>query len=179
MITENYNDFKIEMSSVEALFMEFGVPQSKMAKLFSNDSEKSSKSPKVILNNIGLYIRRLENTFWLGLDDGIPEGYAMKLEREFNEAGIKFHLNGYPNKHIELEDEDSEGNMHELMHGAVSFEYKGRTELEEELINVIDNFILWNTTESDRALAEEYMDNEHVDYNESFKLITEQKLEEK
>ena len=98
---DNYNDFQIDMSSVEALFMHFGVPQSKMVKLFSNDSEKSSRSPKVVLNNIGLYIRRLENTFWLGLDDGIPEGYAMKLEREFNEAGIKFYLNGYPNKHIE------------------------------------------------------------------------------
>ena len=44
-------------------------------------------------------------------------------------------------------------------------EYK-RTEFEELLISVIDNFILWNTTESDRGLAEEYMDEEHVDYND-------------
>ena len=44
------------------------------------------------------------------------------------------------------------------------------TELEQELIGVIDNFILWNTTESDIGLAEEYMANEHVDYNEFFKI---------
>ena len=105
MITDNYNDFKIDMSSVEALFMEFGVPQSKMAKLFVNNGNETKSggtcSPKVILNNIGLYIRRIDTGFYLGLDDGVPEGYAMKLEREFNEAGIKFYLNGYPNKHIE------------------------------------------------------------------------------
>ena len=50
-----------------------------------------------------------------------------------------------------------------------------RTEVEERLISVIDNFILWYTTESDRGIAEEYMDNEHVDYNEIFELKEEEK----
>ncbi len=50
-----------------------------------------------------------------------------------------------------------------------------RTELEERLISVIDNFILWYSTEGDRGLAEEYMDNEHVDYNEIFELKKEEK----
>tara|TARA_R100001463_G_scaffold64262_2_gene117364 strand:+ start:2389 stop:2586 length:198 start_codon:yes stop_codon:yes gene_type:complete len=45
------------------------------------------------------------------------------------------------------------------------------TEVEELLISVIDNFILWNTTESDRGIAEEYIANEHVDYNDWFKVI--------
>ena len=40
------------------------------------------------------------------------------------------------------------------------------TEVEQTLISVIDNFILWNTTESDVGLAEEYIANEHIDYNE-------------
>ena len=40
------------------------------------------------------------------------------------------------------------------------------TEFEELLISVIDNFILWNTTESDRGIAEEYMESEHVNYND-------------
>jgi len=40
------------------------------------------------------------------------------------------------------------------------------TEFEEMLIMVIDNFILWNTTETDIKLAEEYIENEHVDYND-------------
>ena len=44
------------------------------------------------------------------------------------------------------------------------------TEVEEALIGVIDNFILWNTTESDIGLAEEYIANEHIDYNELFKI---------
>ena len=44
------------------------------------------------------------------------------------------------------------------------------TELEQALIGVIDNFILWNTTESDIGLAEEYIANEHIDYNELFKI---------
>ena len=44
------------------------------------------------------------------------------------------------------------------------------TEVEELLISVIDNFILWYTTESDRGIAEEYIENEHVDYNEWFKI---------
>ena len=50
-----------------------------------------------------------------------------------------------------------------------------RTEVEERLISVIDNFILWYTTESDRGIAEEYMDNEHVDYNDLFELKKEEK----
>ena len=44
------------------------------------------------------------------------------------------------------------------------------TEVEELLISVIDNFILWYSTESDRGIAEEYIENEHVDYNEWFKI---------
>ena len=50
-----------------------------------------------------------------------------------------------------------------------------RTEVEERLISVIDNFILWYTTASDRGIAEEYMDNEHVDYNDLFELKKEEK----
>ena len=48
------------------------------------------------------------------------------------------------------------------------------TELEELLISAIDNFILWNTTHSDRELAEEYIVNEHVDYNEWFEIKEEE-----
>jgi len=47
------------------------------------------------------------------------------------------------------------------------------TELEKRLIDVIDNFILWNTTESDRGLAEEFIEADlscDVDYNEWFEL---------
>ena len=40
------------------------------------------------------------------------------------------------------------------------------TEVEQTLISVIDNFILWNTTESDRGIAEEYIANEHIDYDD-------------
>tara|TARA_Y100000114_G_C11695794_1_gene295929 strand:+ start:376 stop:564 length:189 start_codon:yes stop_codon:yes gene_type:complete len=50
---------------------------------------------------------------------------------------------------------------------------KGFTELEKRLIDVIDNFILWNTTESDRGLAEEFIEADlscGVDYNEWFQL---------
>tara|TARA_Y100000401_G_scaffold111172_1_gene109160 strand:+ start:613 stop:801 length:189 start_codon:yes stop_codon:yes gene_type:complete len=50
---------------------------------------------------------------------------------------------------------------------------KGFTELEKRLIDVIDNFILWNTTESDRGLAEEFIEADSscgVDYNEWFQL---------
>jgi hypothetical protein len=45
------------------------------------------------------------------------------------------------------------------------------TEVEELLISVIDNFILWYSTESDRGIAEEYIESEHVDYNDWFKVI--------
>jgi hypothetical protein len=44
------------------------------------------------------------------------------------------------------------------------------TEVEELLISVIDNFILWYTTESDRKMAEEYIVSEHINYNEWFKI---------
>ena len=44
------------------------------------------------------------------------------------------------------------------------------TMVEKRLISVINNFILWYTTHEDRELAEEYMSNEHVDYNECFEL---------
>lgn len=44
------------------------------------------------------------------------------------------------------------------------------TEVEELLISVIDNFILWYTTESDSNMAEEYIVSEHIDYNEWFKI---------
>ena len=60
------------------------------------------------------------------------------------------------------------------MGGKMNKETK-RTKVEERLISVIDNFILWYTTESDRGIAEEYMDNEHVDYNEIFELKEEEK----
>ena len=47
------------------------------------------------------------------------------------------------------------------------------TKFEELLISVIDNFILWNTTESDRELVEEFIEADlscGVDYNEWFEL---------
>ena len=44
------------------------------------------------------------------------------------------------------------------------------TEVEKRLIDAIDNFILWNTTETDRGLAEEYIEEEHIDYNDWFEL---------
>tara|TARA_R100000781_G_scaffold73638_1_gene45957 strand:- start:744 stop:935 length:192 start_codon:yes stop_codon:yes gene_type:complete len=47
---------------------------------------------------------------------------------------------------------------------------KKRTEVEKRLVDVIENFFLWYSTESNREIAEEYMDNEHIDYNEIFEL---------
>ena len=44
------------------------------------------------------------------------------------------------------------------------------TKVEELLMDAIDNFILSNTTESDIGLAEEYITNEHIDYNDWFKI---------
>lgn len=47
------------------------------------------------------------------------------------------------------------------------------TDVEDRLIDVIDNFILWNTTESDRELVEEFIEADlscGVDYNEWFEL---------
>jgi|TARA_R100001463_G_scaffold12021_2_gene33184 hypothetical protein len=51
------------------------------------------------------------------------------------------------------------------------------TELEKRLIDAINNFILWNTTHSDRGLAEEFIEAElscDVDYNEWFELKKEE-----
>ncbi len=47
---------------------------------------------------------------------------------------------------------------------------KKKTEVEERLVDVIENFFLWYSTESNREIAEEYIDNEHIDYNEIFEL---------
>jgi len=44
------------------------------------------------------------------------------------------------------------------------------TDVEKELIKVISNFFLWYSTEEDIDIAEEYMSNEDIDYNEWFKL---------
>ena len=44
------------------------------------------------------------------------------------------------------------------------------TDVEDRLIDVISNFMLWYTTKEDRELVEEYIDNEHIDYNEWVKL---------
>ena len=44
------------------------------------------------------------------------------------------------------------------------------TEVEEALISVISNFMLWYTTEENEKIAEEYLSNEHIDYNELFKI---------
>jgi hypothetical protein len=52
------------------------------------------------------------------------------------------------------------------------------TELEKRLIDVIDNFILWNTTNSDRELVEEFIEADlscGVNYNEWFQLKKEEK----
>ena len=52
------------------------------------------------------------------------------------------------------------------------------TDVEKRLIDVIDNFILWNTTESDRELVEEFIEADlscGVDYNEWFELKKEKK----
>ena len=35
---------------------------------------------------------------------------------------------------------------------------------EEKLVSIIDNFILWYTTESDESLAREYVGTEEKDY---------------
>ena len=35
---------------------------------------------------------------------------------------------------------------------------------EKKLVNIIDNFILWYTTESDEGLAREYVGTEEKDY---------------
>jgi len=47
------------------------------------------------------------------------------------------------------------------------------TMIESRLIDVINNFILWNTTHEDRELAEEFIEADlscGVDYNEWFEL---------
>jgi len=51
------------------------------------------------------------------------------------------------------------------------------TDVEKRLIDAINNFILWNTTHSDRGLAEEFIEAElscDVDYNEWFELKKEE-----
>ena len=52
----------------------------------------------------------------------------------------------------------------------MSKETKRFTEVEERLINVIENFFLWYNGDSNYGIAEEYLDNEHIDYNEIFEL---------
>ena len=49
-----------------------------------------------------------------------------------------------------------------------------RTEVEERLISVIENFFLWYNGDSNYGIAEEYLDNEHIDYNEIFELKKEE-----
>ena len=44
------------------------------------------------------------------------------------------------------------------------------TEVEKRLIDVIENFFLWYSTKSDYSIAEEYMGEEHIDYNDWFEL---------
>ena len=44
------------------------------------------------------------------------------------------------------------------------------TEVEKRLIDVIENFFLWYSTKSDCQIAEEYIGEEHIDYNEWFEL---------
>ena len=52
-----------------------------------------------------------------------------------------------------------------------------RTEVEERLINVIENFFLWYNGDSNYEIAEEYLDNEHIDYNQIFELKKEKNNE--
>ena len=44
------------------------------------------------------------------------------------------------------------------------------TEVEKRLIDVIENFFLWYSGDSDYNIAEEYMGNEHINYNHWFEL---------
>ena len=44
------------------------------------------------------------------------------------------------------------------------------TEVEKRLIDVIENFFLWYSGDSDYNIAEEYMSNEHINYNDWFEL---------
>ena len=44
------------------------------------------------------------------------------------------------------------------------------TEVEKRLIDVIENFFLWYSGDSDYNIAEEYMGNEHINYNDWFEL---------
>ena len=47
---------------------------------------------------------------------------------------------------------------------------KKHTQVEKRLIDVIENFFLWYSTKSDRPIAEEYMGEEHINYNDWFEL---------
>ena len=49
------------------------------------------------------------------------------------------------------------------------------TEVEKAIISVINNFMLWYTTEEDRGIAREYIGEEHIDYNEWFTINKEEK----
>ena len=44
------------------------------------------------------------------------------------------------------------------------------TEVEKRLIDVISNFFLWYSTQEDRGIVEQYMGEEHVNYNDWFEL---------
>ena len=44
------------------------------------------------------------------------------------------------------------------------------TDVEKRLIDVISNFFLWYSTREDRGIVEEYMGEEHINYNDWFEL---------
>ena len=52
----------------------------------------------------------------------------------------------------------------------MSKETKRFTEVEDALISVIENFFLWYNGDSNYGIAEEYMGEEHIDYNDWFEL---------
>ena len=54
-------------------------------------------------------------------------------------------------------------------------EIKEFTEVEEALISAISNFFLWYSAEEDRGIVEDYMGEEHIDYNDWFELKKESK----
>jgi hypothetical protein len=55
---------------------------------------------------------------------------------------------------------------------------KKRTEVEEMVISAICNFWLWYGTDEERDIVEEYMDNEHTDYNDWFEIKKDKKNDE-
>ena len=44
------------------------------------------------------------------------------------------------------------------------------TDVEKRLIDAISNFFLWYSTQEDRGIVEDYISEEHIDYNEWFEL---------